>query len=111
MAKVGRFVTDPKAGAYCQIVLDSGDKLLVNHTKGGFKGGRLTMETTKWWGSGTRFFDFDLDSAEGKAALARLVKGVPEDSVDATPLGAFVNLVRDCRSLDEVKAKCNGVLA
>ena len=39
MGKVGRFVIDPKAGAYCQVVLDSGEKILVNHDKGGFKGG------------------------------------------------------------------------
>jgi hypothetical protein len=39
MAKVGRFVVDPKAGAYCQLTLDSGEKLIVNHDKGGFKGG------------------------------------------------------------------------
>ena len=38
MAKVGRFVTDPKPGAYCQVVLDSGEKIIVNHDKGGFKG-------------------------------------------------------------------------
>ena len=44
MAKVGRFVTDPKAGAYCQITLDSGEKIIVNHDKGGFKGGMLTIE-------------------------------------------------------------------
>jgi len=36
MGKVGRFITDPKAGAYCQVTLDSGDKLIVNHAKGGF---------------------------------------------------------------------------
>jgi len=28
MTRVGRFVTDPRAGAYCQIVLDSGEKIL-----------------------------------------------------------------------------------
>ena len=39
MGKVGRFVSDPKEGAYCQITLDSGEKILVNHDKGGFKGG------------------------------------------------------------------------
>jgi hypothetical protein len=42
MAKVGRFVTDPKAGAYCQITLDSGEKIIVNHDKSGCKGGRPT---------------------------------------------------------------------
>jgi hypothetical protein len=31
MPKVGRFVTDPRAGAYCQITLDSGEKVIVNH--------------------------------------------------------------------------------
>lgn len=36
MGKVGRFVTDPRAGAYCQIVLDSGERIIVNHDKGGF---------------------------------------------------------------------------
>ena len=39
MPKVGRFVTDPRAGAYCQITLDSGEKIIVNHEKGGFQGG------------------------------------------------------------------------
>jgi hypothetical protein len=34
MGKVGRFVTDPKAGAFCQITLDSGEKILVSHDKG-----------------------------------------------------------------------------
>jgi hypothetical protein len=43
MGKVGSFVSDPKAGAYCQIVLDGGGKILVNHDKGGFKGGRLPI--------------------------------------------------------------------
>ena len=66
MGKVGRFVTDPKAGAYCQVTLDSGDKLIVNHARGGFKGGPLTIETTKWWGGGQRIVNIDLDSAVAK---------------------------------------------
>jgi hypothetical protein len=47
MPKVGRFVTDPRAGAYCQITLDSGEKVIVNHEKGGFKGGLLTIEISR----------------------------------------------------------------
>jgi hypothetical protein len=109
MTKVGRFVTDPKAGAYCQITLDSGEKIIVNHDKGGFKGGHLTMETTKWWGGGQRIFACDLDSADGKAALAKLTRGAPEGSVVATPLGAFVEYVKECRSVDEVKTKCAAI--
>lgn len=111
MTKVGRFVTDPKAGAYCQLVLESGDKVIVNHSKGGFKGGQLTMETAKWWGGGNRFFACDLDSAEGKAALARLVKGLAEGSFETTPLAAFVNHVKECRSVDEIKTRCAELMA
>ena len=51
MAKVGRFVVDPKAGAYCNITLDSGEKIIVNHDKGGTKGGSLTIEKTGWFGA------------------------------------------------------------
>lgn len=111
MSKVGRFVTDPKAGAYCHITLDSGQKLIVNHDKGGFKGGRLTIELSKLMGlSSERIFNCDLDSAEGKAALQRLTQGVPKDSAAATPLGAFVEYVKDARDADEVKAKCAALL-
>ena len=111
MAKVGRFVTDPKAGAYCQVTLESGEKLIVNHDKGGFKGGNLTMEVTKWWGGGTRIFHCHLDGPAGKAALAGLLKDVPEGSALATPLGAFVELVKDCRSVEDVKAKCAALMS
>src|SRR5262245_41617909 len=62
MGKVGRFVSDPKAGAFCQIALDSGEKILVSHDKGGFKGGRLSIATLKWLGlaSGETLFELDL---------------------------------------------------
>jgi hypothetical protein len=111
MAKVGRFITDPKAGAYCQIVLDSSEKITVNHDKGGFKGGRLTIEAPKWMGlSSDRIFEFDLDDAAGKAALARLTQGAAPDSARATPLGAFVEALRHCRSLDDVRAACAAII-
>ena len=112
MAKVGRFITDPKAGAYCQIVLDSGEKITVNHDKGGFKGGRVTIEVPKWMGlSSDRVFEMDIDGAGGKAALARLTQGVPAESARATPLGAFVEVLKDCKSIDEVKTKCAAILS
>jgi hypothetical protein len=50
MGKVGRFVTGPKAGAYGQIVLDSGEKIIVDHHEGGFQGGRLLIEAPKFMG-------------------------------------------------------------
>jgi hypothetical protein len=107
MGKVGTFVTDPKAGAYCQITLDNREKIIVNHDKGGFKGGWLTIEVSKLMGfSSDRVFACNLDSAEGKAALARLTRDAREGSVEATPLGAFVEYVKDCGSAAEVKTKC-----
>ena len=111
MAKVGRFVVDPKAGAYCQLTLDSGEKLIVNHDKGGFKGGRLTIEKAKWWGSGEQIFACDLDSAAGREAVARLTQGVVEGSAVATPLGAFVHYVKECKSAEDVRAKCAALVA
>jgi hypothetical protein len=112
MGKVGRFVTDPKAGAYCDVTLDNGDKVIVNHEKGGFKGGALTVEKKKWMGLGSeRLFLCDLDSAAGKAALARLTRGVASDTARATPLGAFAEYVKDCKSADDVKVKCEALVA
>jgi hypothetical protein len=109
MAKVGRFVTDPRAGAYCQITLDSGEKIVVNHDKGGFKGGRVTIEQQKLLGfSSERIFACDLDAPGGAAALARLTAGA--QGAEATPLGAFVRHVKDCASVAEVKARCAALL-
>jgi hypothetical protein len=108
MAKVGRFVSDPAAGAYCQIALDSGEKILVNHDKGGFKGGTVTIAQVKWLGlaSGEVLLRCDLDSEAGQDVLARLTASAPAGSAHATPLGAFVDHVKDCRSIAEVKARC-----
>ena len=108
MGKVGQFITDPKAGAYCDVVLDNGDKILVNHTKGGFKGGWLTVEKRKWFGS-DMLFKCDLDSAQGKDALAQLTRGLSADDVHATPLYAFVEAIKDCPSAAAVKAKCDAL--
>ena len=107
MAKVGQWVSDPKAGAYCRVTLDSGEKVVVNHDKGGFKGGSLTIERLKLMGlSSDRIFTCNLDGDDGKAALTVLTRGVEPRSIDATPLGAFVNLVKDCASVVDVQARC-----
>ena len=112
MAKVGRFITDPKAGALCHITLDSGEKLLVNHDEGGFKGGTLTISQTKWMGlAGDTFFTCNLDSPPGKAALVRLTRGADPSSARATPLGAFVEHIKECRTVSEVKASCAALMA
>lgn len=110
MGKVGRFVTDPN-GAYCDVTLDSGEKVIVNHDKGGFKGGHVSLEKKKWMGLGSdRLFTCDLETPAGKAALARLTQGAPADSARATPLGAFAEYVKDCTSADEAKARLAALL-
>ncbi|HEV8440347.1 MAG TPA: hypothetical protein VGT40_19845 [Methylomirabilota bacterium] len=112
MAKVGRFVTDPRAGAYCHITLDSGQRIMVSHDKGGFKGGTVSLVELKWLGlaSGETILSCALDTPQGQRTLEALAAGARPDSVDATPLGAFVNFVSDCGSIAEVKAKCARLL-
>jgi hypothetical protein len=108
MAKVGQFVTDPKAGAYCQIKLDSGERILVSHDRGGFAGGTMTIQEVRLWGlaPGAVLFRFDLEGDMGRRVLARLIQGAPATSARATPLGAFVQYLQDCPSLDDVRMKC-----
>ena len=111
MGKVGRFITDPKAGAYCDVTLDNGEKLTVNHDKGGFKGGHLTIEKKKWMGlRSDHLFTCDLDAPSGRAAIAHLTQGVAKDTARATPLGAFAEYVKDCKDADDVKAKCEALI-
>lgn len=112
MPRVGRFVTDPRACAYCQITLDGGEKIIVNHEKGGFKGGMLTIEVTKFMGfASDRIFACNLDSPEGQSVLAWLTRGAEAGSLAATPLGAAVEFVKDAGHLAELKARCAALMA
>lgn len=107
MPKVGGFVTDPRAGAYCQITLDDGEKVVVNHEKGGFKGGMLTIEAPRLMGfRSDRIFACDLDGQAGQRVLAWLIRGAEPGSLAATPLGAAVEFVRDAGTLAELKTRC-----
>jgi hypothetical protein len=112
MVKVGRFVTDPRAGAYCRITLDGGERLIVRHKKAGSKGGLLTIEVSKFMGlRSERMFACNLDSPHGKAVLAWLTKGAEPGSPAATPLGAAVEFVKEAGSLDWLKARCTGLMS
>ncbi len=112
MTKIGPFIVDPKAGAYCRITLDSGEKILVNHDMGGFKGGRLTIEAPKFLGlSSDQIVTCDLDSPHGRAALAQLTGAASKGGVSVTPLGAFVEYIKDCRSVADVRTKCAALLS
>ena len=112
MPKVGRFVTDPRAGAYCQITLDSGDKIVVHHEKDGFKGGLLTVEVTRMMGlRSERIFACHLDSPQGVAALTRLTRDSERGSIAASPLAAFVAYVKDTGSLDALRVRCAALMS
>ena len=109
MAKVGRFVIDPRAGSYCYVTVDTGEKLLVSHEKTGTRG-NLTVALLKLWGfSSEAVFAVSLDSPEGRAILARLTAGAAAGSADATPLGALVHYLKDCDSLAAVRARCSAL--
>jgi hypothetical protein len=111
MGKVGKFVVDPKVGAYCDVTLDSGEKVIVNHDKGSLKGGHVSLEKKKWMGFGSeRLFVCDLDTPAGKEVLARLTRDAPADSARATPIGAFADYVKDCGSADDAKARLQALL-
>ncbi len=105
MGKVGPFVS-VKDGAYCQINLDSGEKILVRHHRDRSGSERLTVERLRVLGfSSETIFRLDLDSADGKATLARLVNDSAGRAA-ATPLGALVGHVRECASSAQVIERC-----
>lgn len=107
MVKVGRVITDPRAGAYCAVTLDSGEKIIVNHDKGGVHGGKLTIEVSKFMGFRSELlFACNLDSPHGKAVLDWLTRGAESGSLAATPLDAAVAFVKDAGTLAELKARC-----
>jgi hypothetical protein len=112
MAKVGRFVINPSVGSYCSIRLDSGERILVCHEKAGTVPDSVTIQELRWWGfaSGDTLLRSDLQDAEGQRILARLVAGAPPGSARATPLGAFVEYVKDARSVAEARTKCAALL-
>ena len=72
MAKVGRFVIDPKAGSYCRITLDRGDRRFWSvTTRGGVRSGSVTIEEVRWWGfvPGATVFACDLEQRGRPAAV------------------------------------------
>ena len=112
MARVGQIVTIP-TGSYCNITLDSGEKIIVNHEPGGrgaSAGARLTVDRLKLMGfSSETVVRIDLDTTEGKAALAELTKdGGP--SMAGSPLRFFVAYVQGCASVAELVARCRQLL-
>ena len=112
MPKVGRIVTDPRAGAYCQVTLDGGEKIIVHHEKGGFNGGLLTIEVSKFMGfASDRIFACNLDSPAGRPVLVWLTRGAEPGSFAATPLGAAVAFVKDAGTLAELRVRCAALMS
>jgi hypothetical protein len=112
MPKVGRFGTDLSAGAYCQIPLGTGERVIVNHEKGGFKGGLRSIEATKFMSFvSDRIFACNLDSPKGQSVLAWLTVGAEPGSLAATPRGAAVEFVKDAGTLAELKTRCAALMS
>jgi len=107
MAKVKRW-----ASGHCTLVLDSGEKIVVKHEKGDQRMGWLTIDHSKFLGfNRERVFVCNVHSPEGQAALNFLTRNAEPDSVEATPLGAFVKYLETSRSIGEIKARCAAVMA
>jgi hypothetical protein len=106
MAKVGQVVTIP-TGSYCNITLDSGEKIVVNHELGGrgaSTGARLTVDRLKLMGfSSDRVVQIDFDTPEGKAALVKLTR---RGTALGPPMRLFVAYVQVCASVADVIARC-----
>ena len=101
MAKVGQVLTIP-TGSYCNITLDSVEKIIVNHEPGGRA--RLTVDRLKLLGfSSEVVVQINLDTAEGQAALAELTR---EKGTPGSPLRLFVEYVQGCASVAEVVGRC-----
>lgn len=112
MPRVGRIVTDPRAGTYCHVTLDGGEKIVVSHDRGGAAGGVLAIEISRLLGfSSERIFACNLDSPQGHAILAWLTRGAEPGTLAATPLGAGIEFVRDAGALAELRTRCAALMA
>ena len=112
MPRVGRIVTDPRAGMYCHVTLDSGEKIVVSHDRGGVKGGMLAIEVSRFLGfRSERIFACNLDSPQGQAILTWLTRGAEPGTLAATPLGAGIEFVRDAVTLAELRTRCASLMA
>jgi hypothetical protein len=90
---------------------ESGEQIVVRHDRGGFNGGRLTIEVPKLLGFRAQvLFAFDLDGGAGQAALARVRRGRLDGTAGAAPLIAFVKYLNSCRSLAEVTIRCRALM-
>lgn len=112
MPRVGRVMTDPQAGAYCPLTLDRGEKVVVNQARGDFKGGLLSIETTKFIGfASDRIFACNPDNPKRESVLAWLTRGAEPSSPAATPLAAAVEFVKDAGTLAELRTRCAAMMS
>jgi hypothetical protein len=84
------------------------DQIIVHHDKRNW----LTIERLKLLGfSSDRVFACHLDTDEGQTICAFLTRRNEPGGGHVSPLGAFVQYLAECESLDEVKAACRALLA
>ena len=115
MGKVGRHIDDPRSGGeYFIVTLDSGDQIEVFHQRGRgrFSAGVVTIDLLKHLGfTATRLYACHLDSDEGRNVVTLLIRDASHGGLEASPLTAFVEYIKDSQSVAEVKAQCDALRA
>jgi hypothetical protein len=81
---------------------------MVSQDRTGFAVGIVTIQEIRLSGlaPGAVLFRFDLEEETGQRLLARLVQGAPPIRCRANALAVFVQYLKHCQSLDEVRMKC-----
>jgi hypothetical protein len=112
MARVGPWRIHREGSTSCTVKLDSGERIVIKHDVGAFQTGWVTIDRVKLFQLlPDRVFACNLDSKEGKTALAWLTWGIDPKSPEATPLGAFVKYLGHTGSIDEIRARCRALMA
>jgi hypothetical protein len=98
-----------EVGACCQVKLDDG-KVVLNHDRGSLDSGTLSATSTKLLGlgAGETIFSCALESPESQAVRAVLPRTAAAGS-PATPLGALIEFSKDCRTMDDLRARCAAI--
>ena len=108
MAMVGPLVVEPDVGSYCWITLDSGEQILISHDTENTRGGSIAIEAPNAFAFGSEpIFACDLDSPRGRAALGKATYRIRASLATRTPLGVFVEYMKDAGSVAIVKFKCD----
>ncbi|MGH7396471.1 MAG: hypothetical protein ACRELW_02945 [Candidatus Rokuibacteriota bacterium] len=111
MAKVGRVCHGPPGRRVLLRHARRGREGRRQRSKGGFKGGLLTVGLSKLMGfSPERISTCDLDTPKGQSIVQWLTLGA-EPGTAATPLWGLVQFVKEAGTLSELRTRCAALMA